>query len=119
MIRQRDGHIINVSSWAGRCGARGQANYAAAKAGLLGLTAALAKEVGAHNVRVNAVLPGVLPTPMTAKLNEKQLQELVAANALGRINSVAEVARFIAFLATTKNLSGQVFQLDSRIAGWT
>ncbi len=119
MCKQRDGQIINISSWSGQVGARGQANYAAAKAGLLGLTQSLAKEVGSRNVRVNAVLPGVLPTPMTAALDGKVMAEFAAANALGRINSVHEVARFIVFLAGMQNVSGQLFQLDSRIAPWT
>lgn len=119
MLRQREGHIINISSFSGRAGARGQANYAAAKAGLLGLTQSLAREVGSRNVRVNAVLPGVLPTAMTAGLTPGQMEDFARANALGRINSTDEVARFIAFLATTKNVSGQVFQLDSRVAPWT
>lgn len=119
MLRARDGHIINISSFSGRCGQRGQANYAAAKAGLLGLTAALAQEVGKRNIRVNAVLPGVLPTPMTAGLEEETLARFAAANALGRLNSVAEVARFVVFLTGMQNVSGQLFQLDSRIAPWT
>ena len=119
MLRQRGGHIINIGSFSGRAGQRGQANYAAAKAGLIGLTESLAKEVGSRNLRVNAILPGVLPTPMTAKLSETQLADYVAANALGRINSLSEVAEFIVFLATMQNVSGQVFQLDSRIARWT
>ena len=119
MLKQRDGHIVNIASFSGRCGARGQANYAAAKAGLLGLTASLAREAGSRNVRVNAVLPGVLPTAMTAKLDETARAGFAAANALGRPNSVEEVARFLAFLATTQNISGQCFQLDSRVARWT
>lgn len=119
MLKQRDGHILNIASHAGRCGARGQASYAAAKAGLLGLTQSLAKEAGSRNVRVNALLPGVLPTRMTAGLGAEAMQDFAAANALGRINSVDEVARFAVFLATTRNVSGQVFQLDSRIAPWT
>jgi 3-oxoacyl-[acyl-carrier protein] reductase len=119
MMRQRDGHIINISSHGARRGPRGQANYAAAKAGLLGLTQSLAKELGSRNVRVNAIFPGVLPTMMTAQLSAEQLAGFAEANALGRINSVEEVARFIAFLATTQNISGQVFALDSRIAPWT
>ena len=119
MMRQREGHIINIASFSGLCGQRGQANYAAAKAGLLGLTTSLAKEVGSRNVRVNAVLPGILPTPMTAHLSEEALAEFAAANALGRINSLEEVARCIVFLASLQNVSGQLFQLDSRIGPWT
>jgi 3-oxoacyl-[acyl-carrier protein] reductase len=115
MLRRRDGHIINIGSYSGRVGQRGQANYAAAKAGLIGLTASLAKEVGSRNIRVNAVLPGVLPTPLTERLDARQLEGLMEANALGRLNSLDEVARFIAFLGAMENVSGQVFQLDSRI----
>lgn len=118
MIRQRDGHIINVSSFSGRAGQRGQVNYAAAKAGQFGLTTALARELGSRNVRVNAILPGVLPTRMTASRSPDEMQQFAAANALGRINSIEEVARFIVFLAGTQNISGQLFQLDSRIAPW-
>jgi len=116
MMHQRDGHIINIASFAGRTGVRGQAAYAASKAGLIGLTEALAKEVGSRNVRVNAVLPGVLPTPMTARLSKDALDQFTAANTLGRLNSIEEVARFIVFLASLQNVSGQLFQLDSRIA---
>ena len=114
MCAQGSGHIINISSFAARVGARGQTNYAAAKAGLLGLTLALAREVGSHQVCVNAVLPGVLATAMTAALDPS----VRAANVLGRLNDIAEVARFVVFLTTLNNVSGQVFQLDSRIAPW-
>jgi 3-oxoacyl-[acyl-carrier protein] reductase len=119
MVRQREGHIINISSQAARSALRGRSNYAAAKAGLIGLTQSLAKELGSRNVRVNAIFPGLMPTKMTAALSAEQLSAFATANALGRINSVEEVARFIAFLATTQNISGQVFTLDSRIAPWT
>jgi 3-oxoacyl-[acyl-carrier protein] reductase len=119
MLRQRDGHIINIASFSARVGARGQANYAAAKAGLLGFTQSLAKEVGPRNVRVNAVLPGVLPTAMTAGLPPATKRAFATANALGRLNSIAEVAAFVVFLATLRNVSGQVFQLDSRTVPWT
>ena len=119
MARQRDGHIINISSFGARSGPRGQGNYAAAKAGLIGLTHSLAKELGSRNVRVNVIFPGVLPTNMTAGMSAEQLAAFASANALGRINSLDEVVRFIAFLATTQNISGQVFPLDSRIAPWT
>lgn len=118
MVRQRDGHIINLGSFAGRVGARGQANYAAAKAGLIGLTQSLAAELGPHNVRVNVVLPGVLPTPMTARLKPETLDGLVRQNVLGRMNSVVEVSRFVVFLAGMRDVSGQVFQLDSRLSRW-
>jgi 3-oxoacyl-[acyl-carrier protein] reductase len=119
MVRQRDGHIINISSQAARLAMRGRSNYAAAKAGLIGFTQSLAKELGSRNVRVNAIFPGVMPTNMTAALTAEQLDAFASANALGRINSVEEVARFIVFLTTMQNISGQVFTLDSRIAPWT
>jgi 3-oxoacyl-[acyl-carrier protein] reductase len=118
MLERRDGHIINISSYSGRVGARGQANYTAAKAGLIALTQSLAREAGPGNVRANAVLPGVLPTPMTAGLAQATLTGYARANALGRLNDVAEVARCVVFLAALKNVSGQVWQLDSRIARW-
>ncbi len=119
MIKQRDGHIINMASLSGRSGTRGQANYAAAKAGLFGLTQSLAREVGSRSVRVNAIVPGVLPTPMTAGLGEQRLAQFAAANVLGRLNTVAEAARFVVFLAGMQNVSGQLFQLDSRICRWS
>jgi len=119
MLKQRDGHIVNISSFSGRCGSRGQANYATAKAGLFGLTTSLAREVGSRNIRVNAVLPGVLESGITAGLKPEQMEAYARANALSRINSVEEVARFVAFLVTMQNASGQIFQLDSRIAPWT
>jgi 3-oxoacyl-[acyl-carrier protein] reductase len=116
MLRQRNGHIINIGSYSGRAGQRGQTNYAAAKAGLIGLTTSLAREVGARSIRVNAVLPGVLPTPMSERLDPGQLDELARANVLGRLNALPEAARFVVFLAGMENVSGQVFQIDSRIA---
>lgn len=119
MTRQGGGHILSIGSHSGRSGARGQANYAAAKAGLAGLTASLARELGPANIRVNLVLPGVLPTPMTARLPAARLQALARDNALQRLNSTDETARFIVFLAGMKNVSGQTFALDSRPAPWT
>jgi 3-oxoacyl-[acyl-carrier protein] reductase len=109
---------VNIGSYAGRAGGPGQAAYAAAKAGLIGLTAALAAELAGQNVRVNVVLPGMLPTPMTARLSAAAQARLVAANRLGRMNAVEEVARFVVFLCGLQNVSGQVFQLDSRPARW-
>ncbi len=118
MVKQRCGHVINIGSFAARKGSIGQANYAAAKAGLIGLGESFAKELGSRNVRVNTVLPGILPTHMTAHLDPNTLQEMVSENVLRRMNSIDEVARFIVFLAGTENISGQVFQLDSRIGRW-
>jgi 3-oxoacyl-[acyl-carrier protein] reductase len=119
MLRRREGHIINISSFSARAGHAGQAHYAAAKAGLIGLTQSLAKEIGKKNVRVNAVLPGLLPTAMTAALSEERRGAMAIENVLGRSNTLDEVSRFIAFLADTRNISGQVFQLDSRVPPWT
>jgi len=118
MVRQRGGHVVNIASLSARQGARGQANYAAAKAGLIGLTQALAREVGPSNVQVNAVMPGFLATPMTKHVPRRVLAAAEAANALGRLSNVAEVARFIAFLTTLEGVSGQCFQLDSRLGRW-
>lgn len=112
------GHIINLSSFSALSGPVGQANYSAAKAGLIGLTQSLARELGPRNIRVNAILPGVLQTGMTASLTPEQWKRFEAANVLGRINSLQEVVRFIWFLAETENISGQIFQLDSRIHKW-
>lgn len=119
MLKQRDGHILNIASFGGRVGRAGQANYAASKAALIGLTQSLAKEAGSRNVRVNAVLPGFLRTKLVGNLTEEQLAAHVTSNALGRLNDLDEVARFVVFLAGMRNVSGQVFQLDSRIAAWT
>ncbi|MBL9168905.1 MAG: SDR family NAD(P)-dependent oxidoreductase [Verrucomicrobiales bacterium] len=115
---RRSGQIVNIGSFAAKRGHSGQANYAATKAGLLGFTQSLAQELGPHQVQVNAVLPGVLPTGMTAELSAERLAGLAAENVLGRLNDLEEVARFIGFLTTLKNVSGQIFQLDSRISRW-
>lgn len=116
MMRQQDGHILNLASFSGRVGRHGAANYSAAKAGLVGLTQSLAREVGAFNIRVNGVSPGYLPTALLGPVTPEDLARHAASNALGRINETDEVARFMVFLAAMRNVSGQVFQLDSRIA---
>ena len=117
MVKQRSGHIINIGSFSALSGPVGQANYAAAKAGLLGLTKSLALEYGQRNIRCNCVLPGFLETKMTRALLEKRRPEILATHALGRLNSIADAARFIAQLDSFPHLSGQVFQLDSRVHG--
>lgn len=120
MSKQRHGHIVNVGSYSALSGPAGQANYAAAKAGLIGLTQSLAKEYGGRNLRVNCVLPGFLETKMTRHLlaDEAWRESLLQAHALGRLNTPEDAARFIAFLHSMPNVSGQVFQLDSRIRRW-
>lgn len=120
MARQRQGHIVNIGSYSALSGPSGQANYAAAKAGLIGLTQSMAQEYGARNVRVNCVLPGFLETKMTRHFMEdaSRLESLMSHHALGRLNTLQEAARFVAFLHTMENVSGQVFQLDSRVRRW-
>ena len=80
------------------------------------MTQSLAREFGGDNIQINAVLPGFLRTPLVGNLTEKQLAEHAAANTLGRLNELEEVARFVVFLTSLRNVSGQVFQLDSRLA---
>lgn len=116
MIRQGGGHLINLASFSGRVGRSGAANYAAAKAALVGLTQSLAREAGPDNIRVNAVSPGYLLTPLLGPVPSEDLARHAADNALGRINEFDEVARFVVHLAGMRNVSGQLFQLDSRIA---
>jgi len=115
MVARRDGHILLVASIAGVRGRIGQANYAAAKAGVLGFTKAAARELGPSGVRVNAVIPGFLPTPMTAGVSEAAVEVARRDNVLGHFSNFDEVAGTIAHLATTQHVSGQVFNLDSRI----
>lgn len=115
MVQQRQGHIINISSLVGIQGREGQANYSAAKAGLLGLTKAAAKEFGAFNIKVNAVLPGYLPTDMGARISGVIHDRILADSTLGRASDSREVAEFVYQLSLMQNVSGQVFNLDSRI----
>lgn len=114
MMGQRDGHIINLGSYSSLRPPLGQTAYAAAKAGLIGLTKSYAKELGTSNIRVNCVLPGFLETRMTADVKEEARAAALERHVLKRFNSTEEASRFIHFLTTTENISGQVFQLDSR-----
>jgi 3-oxoacyl-[acyl-carrier protein] reductase len=117
MLKRRDGHILFVSSHAALHPRAGQAAYAAAKAGLLGLTRSLAREFGSRGVRVNALLPGFLETPMTAGLATEVVDSVRAAHVLGRFNQVSEVAAFVRCLhLEMRGTSGQVFSLDSRVS---
>ena len=100
MLRRRAGRIINIGSIVGATGNPGQANYAAAKAGLIGLTKALAQEVASRGITVNAVAPGFIVTPMTDALGEAQRAKLTGAIPLGRLGQPTDVAAAVAFLAS-------------------
>jgi NAD(P)-dependent dehydrogenase (short-subunit alcohol dehydrogenase family) len=119
MIAQRSGHIINIGSFSARCGNFGQTNYAAAKAGLIGLTQTLSREMGKRGVCVNCVLPGFLETKFTTSVPAEVRNRILQTHELGKFNTIEEAARFIAFLDTMSFVSGQVFQLDSRVGPWT
>ena len=115
MSKQQNGHVINVSSISGMQGREGQANYSASKAALIGLTRACAREFGRFNIRVNAVLPGYIATDMGEKVSDGIYQRVLKENALNRVSDPKEVADFIYHLSLMNNVSGQVFNLDSRI----
>jgi len=100
MLRNRWGRIINITSVVGRTGQAGQVNYAASKAGLIGMTRSLAREVASRGITVNAVAPGYIETPMTAVLDEKQRAAVMAQIPLGRPGTDLEIAQSIAFLAS-------------------
>jgi 3-oxoacyl-[acyl-carrier protein] reductase len=100
MLRNRWGRIINISSVVGRTGQAGQVNYAATKAGLIGMTLSLAREVASRGITVNAVAPGYIETPMTAVLDEKQTAAMIAQIPLGRAGTDADVAQAVVYLAS-------------------
>jgi 3-oxoacyl-[acyl-carrier protein] reductase len=114
MIKRRRGSIVNISSVVGRRGNAGQANYSAAKAGLIGLTKSLAREVASRNVRVNAVAPGYIETEMTAALPEAARNSLIDQIPLGRIGTPETVAEAVAFLAgdAASFVTGAVLAVD-------
>jgi 3-oxoacyl-[acyl-carrier protein] reductase len=114
MFRRRSGVIINMSSVVGRRGNAGQANYSAAKAGIIGLTKSLAKELGARGVRVNAIAPGYIDTPMTQALGDDVRKAIVDATPMRRIGAPADVANAVVFLASERAgfLTGVVLPVD-------
>jgi 3-oxoacyl-[acyl-carrier protein] reductase len=114
MMKQKGGAIVNVSSIVGEMGNAGQAAYAASKAGLIGLTKSVAKELASRNIRVNAVTPGFITTDMTAALTAELKEKMVAAIPLARIGNSEEVAAAVAFLASdaASYITGEVLKVN-------
>lgn len=118
MMKQRQGRIINISSVSGVVGNTGQANYSSAKAGLIGLTKSMARELSSRNITVNAVAPGFVATDMTEKLSDAVKETAVKQIPLGRFGEPEDIANMVAFLASEKAgyITGQVICVDGGMA---
>lgn len=114
MMKARSGAIVNMTSVVGRVGNAGQANYAAAKAGVIGLTKSVAKELAPRNIRVNAIAPGFIETDMTASLSEEIRDTVRAEVALGKLGSPDDIAAAVAYLSSDEAayITGQVLAVD-------
>lgn len=114
LLKQKSGKIINISSASGILGNAGQANYSASKAGLIGLTKSVARELASRGICVNAVAPGFVDTEMTQAMPEKVREDAVKTIPLGRMGSVEDIAQIVVFLAekTGDYITGQVFSVD-------
>ncbi len=119
MLKQRWGRIINIASITGLVGNPGQANYASAKAGVIGLTRSIAKEAASRGITVNAIAPGAIDTKMTQQLNESQRQEFLKRIPLGYFGAPRDIAEAVAFLASeeARYITGQVLNVDGGMAG--
>ena len=114
MIRQRWGRIVNISSIVGLAGQAGQTNYAASKAGIIGLSKSLAREVGSRGITVNVVAPGFVPTALTDVMTDEQKEHTISSTPLGRFGRAEEIAWAVAFLASERAgfITGQVLSVD-------
>ena len=114
MMKQRYGRIVNISSVSGQTGQVGQVNYSASKAGLIGLTKALAREFASRNITVNAVAPGFIPTALTIDLAPEWKESIIKATPLGRMGTPQEIAYAVVFLASDEAayITGQVLAVD-------
>jgi 3-oxoacyl-[acyl-carrier protein] reductase len=118
LLKQKSGNIVNISSSSGLHPLPGQTNYAAAKAGIIGFTKALAKEVAPYNIRVNAIAPGFVETDMTAALSENYKQKLLNTIPAGRFGKPEEIARIVLFLCSddSRYLTGQTIEIDGGLS---
>ena len=114
LIKNKAGRIINITSVIGQIGNAGQSNYAASKAGIMGLTKSMAKELGSRNITVNAVAPGYITTDMTNELNDEVKEQLKSSIPLGRLGTPDDVANLVCFLASdeARYITGQTFNVD-------
>ena len=114
MIKNKAGRIISITSVIGQIGNAGQSNYAASKAGIIGLTKSIAKELGSRNITVNAVSPGYISTDMTDKLDEEVKEKMKSSIPLGKLGTPQDVANLVCFLASdeAEYITGQTFNVD-------